>query len=78
MKGSEKSKEYVTNITDKVNVGDKINVKVISTSDDGKFGLSHRALEPGYEERPRPERQDRNDHGGRGNFRGGNDRRPRR
>ncbi len=75
---SEISNEYVTNITDKVSVGDKINVKVISTSDDGKFGLSHRALEPGYEERPRPERQDRNDRGGRGNFRGGNDRRPRR
>lgn len=76
---SEISSEYVTNITDKVNVGDKISVKVISTSDDGKFGLSHRALEPGYEERPRPERSPRNDRGGRGgNDRFGGDRRPRR
>jgi polyribonucleotide nucleotidyltransferase len=72
---SEISSEYVQNIHDKVKVGDKVTVKVISTSDDGKFGLSHRALEPGYEERPRPERRDdRGGHGGHGNFRGGNDR----
>jgi polyribonucleotide nucleotidyltransferase len=71
---SEISSEYITNLADKVKVGDKYTVKVISASDDGKFGLSHRALEPGYVERPRPERRDDRGPRGGGNFRGGNDR----
>jgi polyribonucleotide nucleotidyltransferase len=61
---SEITSDYVQKVTDKVNVGDKITVKVISTSDDGKIGLSHRALEPGYTERPRPEKRNF-DRGGR-------------
>lgn len=64
---SEIGSGFLAKVTDKVNLGDMIEVKVINTSDDGKFGLSHRALEPGYEERPRPVRPDRGrfDRGGR-------------
>ncbi len=67
---SEITSEYVAKVTDKVNLGDNIRVKVISASDDGKIGLSHRALEPGYQERPRPERKSFD----RDRGRGGNDR----
>jgi len=57
---SEISTEYVKSVEDFFKVGDKVTVKVIGTSDDGKISLSKRAMEPGYvptERAPRPERR---------------------
>jgi len=61
---SEITSDYVAKVTDKANVGDKITVKVINTSDDGKIGLSAKAMEPGYE--PRDFTADKRHFGGRG------------
>ena len=57
---SEISNEYVRSVADIFKAGDKVTVKVIGTSDDGKISLSKKAMEPGYvptERAPRPERR---------------------
>jgi polyribonucleotide nucleotidyltransferase len=71
----------VNKVTDVVNVGDAVEVKLIKKDDEGRYNLSRKALMPGYDaeaeaakdaERQRergPRRDDR---------RGGGDRRPRR
>lgn len=45
---SEISTEYVESVSDFFKIGDKVTVKVLSASDDGKISLSKRAMEPGY------------------------------
>jgi polyribonucleotide nucleotidyltransferase len=70
---SELEYKRVANVTDILNVGDIVKVKVIRTDRDGKIGLSRRALLPkpeGWkeEEHRRPPRRDNN--------RGHHDRRP--
>ncbi len=82
---SEIAYERTENVTDVINEGDVIEVKVLSVERDGKIRLSRKALLPvpeGYEERKeeRKPRGDRGDRGGRGGDRGGDrgSRRPRR
>ncbi|RJR27485.1 polyribonucleotide nucleotidyltransferase [candidate division WWE3 bacterium] len=70
---SEITTEYVEKIDDWVHIGDKVTVKVINTSDDGKIGLSRRAMDPDYV----PNENRGGQSGGRKNFRG-RDRDPRR
>ena len=62
---SEVTTEYVEKLEDWVHVGDKVTVKVINTSEDGKIGLSRRAMEPGYV----PNENRGGSSGGRRNFR---------
>jgi polyribonucleotide nucleotidyltransferase len=60
---SQIAKERVTEINDYLKVGDKIEVKLIEITSDGKYRLSLKAMDPDYveetESRPRPT-QDRN------------------
>uniref|UniRef100_A0A7C4TJH2 Polyribonucleotide nucleotidyltransferase n=1 Tax=candidate division WWE3 bacterium TaxID=2053526 RepID=A0A7C4TJH2_UNCKA len=65
---SEISNEFVSNVEDVLKVGDKIQVKVLEVSRDGKYSLSVKALSPDYKPQPR------NEDSGRGGFRGGRDR----
>jgi polyribonucleotide nucleotidyltransferase len=74
---SEIANQYVEKVEDWVHVGDTIKVKVINTSEDGKIGLSKKALEPGYDPASSV-RPDRSDRGGRGGGRRSFDRGPRR
>lgn len=78
---SEIAYERTENVTDVINEGDMVEVKVLSVERDGKIRLSRKALLPvpeGYEERKeeRGDRKPRGDRGGRGGDRGS--RRPRR
>lgn len=67
---SEITSAYIERVEDVVHIGDMVKVKVISTSDDGKFGLSKRAAEdPTYTPRPAPSGGNRG-RGGRGDDRG--------
>ncbi|MFH1049860.1 MAG: polyribonucleotide nucleotidyltransferase [bacterium] len=83
---SQISYERINNITDVMNVGDKIAVKLLEITPDGKFRLSHRATMPAPEGWVEPERppqrsnsysRDRRDSGGGRDRRdsGGRDRR---
>ncbi|MCG8471908.1 MAG: polyribonucleotide nucleotidyltransferase [Desulfobacterales bacterium] len=76
---SELAHSRVARVTDVVNEGDKLKVRVLEVSRDGKIRLSHKATLPkpeGYEERPPREREDRrredrrDDRGGRRDDRG--------
>ena len=72
---SELAYNRVARVTDVVNEGDTLRVKVLEVSRDGKIRLSHKATLPkpeGYEERPPRERDDRrrDDRGGRRDDRG--------
>ncbi|NMB70206.1 polyribonucleotide nucleotidyltransferase, partial [candidate division WWE3 bacterium] len=62
---SEISSEYVKSVEDFFKVGDKVTVKVIATSDDGKISLSKRAMDPGYVPTERAPRNDRRPGGNR-------------
>lgn len=55
---SQISNERIKNVADVLKVGDKIDVKLLEISRDGKYRLSMRALLPGYEEQAN-ERQPR-------------------
>ena len=67
----------VENVEDVLKLGDEIEVKIIEVDREGRVRFSRKELLPkpeGYEERPRPPRDDRGggDRGGRGG--GGGDR----
>jgi polyribonucleotide nucleotidyltransferase len=65
---SEIAYEYVTDVRDHLNVGDKIKVKIIEVGQEGKFSLSIKALQPkpeGYEDTRQQGRHNRNDRRGR-------------
>ncbi len=69
--------ERIENISDVMKVGDKIEVKLLEITRDGKFRLSRRALLPkpeGWEERP-PRRRDDSHHNSRGGDRRNDNRR---
>jgi polyribonucleotide nucleotidyltransferase len=65
----------VEKVTDVLNVGDLVDVKLMKVDNEGRFDLSRKALMPGYDpstEKERPERPPRDNH------RGGGGGRPRR
>lgn len=71
----------VAKVTDAVNIGDEIDVKIIKKDEEGRYNLSRKALMPGYdqaaedarekERRSRPRRDDDRRGGDRGGHRGG-------
>ena len=64
---------YVERVEDHLHIGDTVKVKVLDVGNDGKIGLSKRALEPGYdEEGANQKRMERRNSGGggRGGFGG--------
>ncbi len=68
---SELAPHRIKNVTDVVKEGDKLTVKVIDISRDGKIRLSHKATLEGAEETPPRPPQDRGDRGGRPQRSGG-------
>lgn len=59
----------VNKVTDVVNLGDKVEVKLINITPEGKLDLSRKVLLPkpeGFVEKPRPPRRPNNNRGGRG------------
>lgn len=81
---SELDTGYVGRVDDVVQIGDKVQVKVIAIDDQGRVKLSRKALLPpaeagevGSDRSPREERTERADRGGRGSGGRGRDRRDR-
>ena len=68
----------VNRTEDVLNVGDKVQVKVLEVTRDGKIRLSRRVLLDGYVPDANEGRGDRGDRGGRGGHSGGRSRRPER
>lgn len=56
---SEIAQTYVSNIHDFVKVGDKVKLKVLTVSDDGKISLSIKRAEEPKTEAPRQERREK-------------------
>jgi polyribonucleotide nucleotidyltransferase len=69
----------VNKVTDAVNVGDEIDIKIIKKDEEGRYNLSRKALMPGYDAEAEAKREaerkekrgDRDSRGGGGGYRGG-------